>query len=355
MDRPLSTSLMLVSAMSVESVVAAIMRVLQSYKHLKLEHGVTVEAIIIRIDVGAGSGRKVLNIDTDRLAKQTDCVPGQTKRCNDCDRLCQSEECFQTHKEATGRQKFSLCDKMYQCRKCSKVISHRYCPKESHHCRTTKCPSCKAYVVGPDHYCLLQTFAPKAHSDRQIFFDFETDQSSGIHEVNFAVAQYFNGDETIFKAYDSLKDFCFWLFSPVHKNFTVIAHNMKGFDGQFIMAWMLEQGVAPGVIPNRWPSCTLLSISRSSTPLIFYECSYFPQTLAKINEMLFKRCFFHGCQDCFDGDVLNPLFGLPMNALFEKTKATSAKLPKAGYILDEKWEHEFRREIELVADLQKFV
>ncbi|CAL1278752.1 unnamed protein product, partial [Larinioides sclopetarius] len=34
--------------------------------------------------------------------------------------------------------------------------------------------------------------------------------------------------------------FCSWLFSPIHKNFTAIAHNMKGFDGQFIMAWMLQ-------------------------------------------------------------------------------------------------------------------
>ncbi|GBN24601.1 hypothetical protein AVEN_249574-1, partial [Araneus ventricosus] len=294
LDRPVSTSLMLVSALSIESVVAPIMRVLQSYKHLKLEHGVTVDAIIIHTDVGAGRGRKVLHIDTDRLAKQsilhiqpdesglcsakailyalahlendrksinamrdvkrptllnraktllrdagvplgpcrykeievfqqwlnvqivvisseslnqvsyrgkdrsrsinlylhndhynvikslngfygadhycescdkpygriedhrcpnachvcfrTDCVPGQTKRCKDCDRLCQSEGCFRTHKETTGRQKFSLCDKMYQCKKCSKLISRRCCPKEYHRCGTTKCPSCKAYV-----------------------------------------------------------------------------------------------------------------------------------------------------------------------------------------------------------------
>ncbi|GBN97163.1 hypothetical protein AVEN_10441-1 [Araneus ventricosus] len=39
----------------------------------------------------------------------------------------------------------------------------------------------------------------------------------------------------------------------------------------------------------------------------------------------------------------------------KKPKATSAKLQKAGYILVEKWEHEFRREIELDADLQKFI
>ncbi|GBN90662.1 hypothetical protein AVEN_268018-1 [Araneus ventricosus] len=71
LDRPVSTTLMLVSALTVESVVAPIMRVLQSYKHLKLEHGVTVDVIIIHRDVGAGRGRKIFNIDIDRLSKRS--------------------------------------------------------------------------------------------------------------------------------------------------------------------------------------------------------------------------------------------------------------------------------------------
>ncbi|GIY23146.1 DNA-directed DNA polymerase [Caerostris extrusa] len=47
------------------------------------------------------------------------------------------------------------------------------------------------------------------------------------------------------------ENFCAWLFTPEHKGFTAIAHNMKGFDGQFIMAWILKQGMTPDVIPNR--------------------------------------------------------------------------------------------------------
>lgn len=68
----------------------------------------------------------------------------------------------------------------------------------------------------------------KTPSDRLIFFDFETDQSSGEHVVNLAVAQYAVGTERVFCGYDACKDFCSWLFSPIHKGFTVIAHNMKG-------------------------------------------------------------------------------------------------------------------------------
>lgn len=68
----------------------------------------------------------------------------------------------------------------------------------------------------------------KTPSDKLIFFDFETDQSSGTHEVNFAVAQYVDGREEIFKGYTACGDFCKWLFTPRHKGFTAIAHNMKG-------------------------------------------------------------------------------------------------------------------------------
>ncbi|CAL1264769.1 unnamed protein product, partial [Larinioides sclopetarius] len=33
------------------------------------------------------------------IGLRTDCIQGEKKRCNECDRVCQSEECFQSHKE----------------------------------------------------------------------------------------------------------------------------------------------------------------------------------------------------------------------------------------------------------------
>ncbi|CAL1281716.1 unnamed protein product, partial [Larinioides sclopetarius] len=88
--------------------------------------------------------------------------------------------------------------------------------------------------------CYLPRVAPKEPSTNLIFFDFETDQTLGEHVVNFAVAQYTDGREKIFRGYSACQEFCKWLFAPLHKNHTVIAHNMKGFDGQFISGWMLE-------------------------------------------------------------------------------------------------------------------
>ncbi|GBN27025.1 hypothetical protein AVEN_38544-1 [Araneus ventricosus] len=178
-----------------------------------------------------------------------DCLPGQSQRCLDCDRLCRSASCFESHKAIPGRRQKSLCDKMYKCRECCKVILRENCPKHLHNCGTTKCPSCKYFVDASEHRCFLDVVSAKTPSDHIFFFDFETDQSSGTHRVNFAVAQYADGGETVFTGNTACQDFCSWLFAPIHKGYTAVAHNMKGFDGQFIMAWLLEQGIAPPVIP----------------------------------------------------------------------------------------------------------
>lgn len=117
---------------------------------------------------------------------------------------------------------------MYQCRACCKVIKRRDCPMEMHKCDHVKCPSCARMVKLSTHRCFLMKISPKKSSEKLIFFDFETDMSSGEHEVNFALAQYANGDEQIFKGYEACNDFCSWLFTAKHKNYTAVAHNMKG-------------------------------------------------------------------------------------------------------------------------------
>ncbi|GFX75400.1 DNA_pol_B_2 domain-containing protein [Trichonephila clavipes] len=83
--------------------------------------------------------------------------------------------------------------------------------------------------------CYLQKESAKKCNEKLIFFDFETDQTTGEHVVNFAVAQYLEGTEFVCEGYDAIDILCKYLFSPQHKGFTAIAHNMKDFDGQFIL------------------------------------------------------------------------------------------------------------------------
>ncbi|XP_071041463.1 uncharacterized protein [Parasteatoda tepidariorum] len=211
---------------------------------------------------------------------RNNCEEGTPIRCENCDRLCLSDGCFQAHKSTTGQQESSLCDRLYQCRKCCKVIRRKVCPPENHRCYTTKCPSCNKFVDASEHRCFLQKIEAKAPSDHLIFFDFETDQSSGEHLVNFAVAQYADGEEKIFKGYSTCDDFCSWLFSPIHKGFTAIAHNMKAFDGQFIMSWLLRQGTTPNVIPN---GSSVMSIHQKALNIIIIDSlNFLPMPLSKM-------------------------------------------------------------------------
>ncbi|GBM31281.1 hypothetical protein AVEN_91283-1 [Araneus ventricosus] len=247
LDRPVSTVLIRISELTVERVVALIIHVLQSYKHLKLKDGITVDVIIIHTEVGEGRNRRVINIESDRLKKKSvlvvpydeegvycykpilspwrilrmigrqlmrcgvsyrdkdrdrrinlwlhkghydvmslkgfygskfycepcfkpfdhlenhrcghvcpicmrrDCLPGQSQRCLDCDRLCRSANCFENHKATP----------MYQCRDCCKVILSHNCPKYLHECGTMKCPSCKHYVDASEHRRFLDVVSAK--------------------------------------------------------------------------------------------------------------------------------------------------------------------------------------------------
>jgi hypothetical protein len=72
----------------------------------------------------------------------------------------------------------------------------------------------------------------KDPSDKYIFFDYEATQDTGVHIPNLVIARYFDGSKFIFKTNDQ---FCKWLISRQHKNFTAIAHNAKGYDSQFIL------------------------------------------------------------------------------------------------------------------------
>ena len=92
----------------------------------------------------------------------------------------------------------------------------------------------------PGHLCYIQTEEPKKHNDKLLLYDFETNQSTGEHNINFAVAQYADGTEFGFEGYDSLDQFCQFLFSEEHKELTVIAHNAKTFDAVLIQQWLIK-------------------------------------------------------------------------------------------------------------------
>ena len=80
--------------------------------------------------------------------------------------------------------------------------------------------------MASEHHCFLNKVSAKVPSEKLIFFDFEPDQSTGEHVINFGVAQYANGTQEEFRGYTAYDDFCEWLFQDIHKGYTALAHNM---------------------------------------------------------------------------------------------------------------------------------
>ena len=94
----------------------------------------------------------------------------------------------------------SKCE-TFKCQTCSVTVEHKQLDK--HRCGEHVCPICEEYVLS-DNLCYMQREPPKTPNDKLIFYDFETDFSSGEHFVNFAVVQYSNGTEFVFKGYNAL-------------------------------------------------------------------------------------------------------------------------------------------------------
>ena len=193
----------------------------------------------------------------------TPCPKEGIFECCTCGRTFYSQECFDHHKQKTGKQSKSICELVWKCMNCHRQVEGR---KKNHLCPgTKKCKYCKE-VVGPDHQCFIPTYQDPEYAKSPevpfIFFDFECRFDSGEHIPNFCVAQRSCGEcmcqfvhdpckrceavegprEMIFRGDNTLKEFCTWLFQPNHKGTTVIAHNAQGYDAQFILRYILTHG-----------------------------------------------------------------------------------------------------------------
>uniref|UniRef100_A0A2L2YSB0 DNA-directed DNA polymerase n=1 Tax=Parasteatoda tepidariorum TaxID=114398 RepID=A0A2L2YSB0_PARTP len=169
---------------------------------------------------------------------------------------------------------------------CSKVIERKKCPKSEHKCGERRCKSCKKFFP-PGHLCFLNKVEPKKHNDKLIFFDFETTQATGEHIVNYAILQYADGNTKKFEGVNTLTDFCNYVFTPIHKGYTLLAHNMKGFDGQFVLKWLLEKGYQPKVIPQ---GSKIIQILVTALSIRFIDSySFFPMSLSKLPKTFGKN------------------------------------------------------------------
>ena len=182
---------------------------------------------------------------------------GEEIVCNDCNRTFFGQDCFAEHKRNRSQKKTDVvCTKVAKCLECNRTITNGLA---EHRCGYSKCSNCKEYCDASKHECYIQPmackggkctecdgkktcFACKTYTERYMFFDFECEQDTGVHNVNLVVVHNFEGHEWVFQTID---DFCGFMFSGECEGYTFLAHNAKGYDAQFILKWCVDNGVKP--------------------------------------------------------------------------------------------------------------
>lgn len=216
--------------------------------------------------------------------------------CDDCKRFFRGQICYNNHKirykqkgNNNKRQKVesSICDRVKRCAECNEHI-HRANLKQPHQCGFFECRTCKKIVEKENHLCYMQKIGDdddddeirvndnnvKADKIEQIpifvFYDFECTQEKKIsesifeHEPNLVIAHVtcdecrkWVGDfvckrcgekRKIFWGKECLNNFAKWLFADTRKCITAMAHNSKGYDGQLIMRYLVNNGVIPLIV-----------------------------------------------------------------------------------------------------------
>ena len=227
------------------------------------------------------------------ICRSTSCIPTKPQTCTTCNAECRSAACYEKHKVSNsiaGKTHPSRCEKYWTCPSCKTVLDTTQRDKDLHICGEWTCKTCKETFTG-EHFCHMRALTPKPTKPHFVFFDFECHQQTGTHVPNFAVAQTVCADcehenvtdesccatcgdrcakcskwdpklkafaqkpcdgcgkrQVIFEGENTKQLFGAWLFNPLRKNTTVLAHNARGYDSYFLLSYLLENSIVPKLI-----------------------------------------------------------------------------------------------------------
>ena len=206
------------------------------------------------------------NNDDDEINDDDDDVDDDDVELNDFD----DDEIDNDDDEIIYDKIDSVCNRVKKCPKCERVFTDRklykkYKKDKVHICGYSECGNCKEYCDMHEHCCFMMStmckggncvggcseekpcFSCRTRTEKYMFYDFETNQETGVHMVNWVDCEDFKGNKNTFETID---EFCQFIFQEEYLGFTFIAHNAKGYDAQFIRNWCIENSMKPYCIYN---------------------------------------------------------------------------------------------------------
>ena len=202
--------------------------------------------------------------------------------CNECDRLFKTQACYDHHKEPLNGGGRSMCEVIRKCEKCGKSTDVRKLKNGGHICGK-KCRTCGLILNQEDteHLCYIQQLEQEEESsyNQLLFFDFEATQEHGTHCPNLCVVHDEEREVALFQGEDTVKKFCEWLLTPEHNGCIVVAHNFQGYDGYFIIKFLIDNAIHYDII---YRGAKSLSMTIPMFNIKFIDSiNFIPMSLAK--------------------------------------------------------------------------
>ena len=231
-----------------------------------------------------------------KSCKRLNCFKISKQLCRHCHQECRSSKCVSLHID-------HFCKKLFQCQKCFRLKQ----PKR-HVCSSEErwCSNC-GKVVKLNHKCYIQNEKTEKEAKKfrgYIIFVYEAYNDSIQHVPNLVIAQKVcsgclnepldDCENCVTRKFYDNKAFGDWLFKQKHH--IAIAHNLKGYDGCFILQYILNSLTPECKLPEVLVNGTkILSITYKSVKLID-SYSFLPVALEKLPKMFdiaeLKKGFF---------------------------------------------------------------
>jgi len=201
--------------------------------------------------------------------------------CKTCKVQAKSFECWKLHKDL-------ICNKVNICSTCNKF------KKKNHICGNDAkyCKNCKS-DVGLDHQCFIKADQiSEKKFNGYIFFDYEAMVNKRIHDANLIIAKQVcsscldeadaNCNDCCKKIFYTNDAFCEWLFTQT--DYIALAHNLKGYDGIFIVNYILRAFLSIDSMPTfLFNGTKVLSIQFRNVKVID-SYSFLPMGLDKFSK-----------------------------------------------------------------------
>jgi hypothetical protein len=197
-----------------------------------------------------------------RNCTYTDSIENEIKtKCIQCNVTYRNKCCQGIHESE------NTCKTKYYCFICKQILVRKKIIEGSsfrlqnnneiikEHWCGRKCRLCHK-EVDPLHKCFLQKFPFKPKSCKYLFLDFETSQVNREHIPIFCYLIWSVEENEVIKweeraiglGEDITDEVGTFLFTKQFKDYTIIAHNMKGYDGCFLLRYLAQNGYKPHLI-----------------------------------------------------------------------------------------------------------